>query len=229
MAAVALARGIAQKSIAGRLHRASDRLDGQVRCPTEPLFAPVDVAAELAAPPLDIGIARDGDGWHPDEQGVVALRKCEVDVWLCFSAAAPRRPLGPISRLGVWGIEIGRGAPATSAWAGAMEVVTDSPVTVVSIVDYAASGDGLRYRSFGATVRNSARLNRLTCVRKRLTFFGRLLARVAGDPNAEPCMRPGTPAQPLRFPAAGKPTVSAVGRLSWRLVSNVPANARRRS
>ncbi len=105
-----------------------------------------------------------------------------------------------------------------------MEVVTDSPVTVVSIVDYAASGDGLRYRSFGATVRNSARLNRLTCVRKGLTFFGRLLARVAGDPNAEPCMRPGTPAQPLRFPAAGKPTVSAVGRLSWRLVSNVAAN-----
>ncbi len=222
LAAVAVARGNSRKSFAGHLHRVLDRLDQQVRCRTERLFAPIDVAGELAAPLLNIGIAGDDDGWYPDDPGVAALRKCEVDVWLCFCVVPPHRPLGAISRLGVWGIEIGD-APATSVWAGAMEVGTDSPMTAVSIVDYAACGDSLRYRSFGATVRNSARLNRLSCLRKGLGFFARLLARV-GNGNSQPCVRPAMPAPPARLSVAGKPTVSAVGRLSWRLVSNVAAN-----
>jgi hypothetical protein len=221
LAAVALACGNSRKSFAGRIHGVFDRLDRQVRCRTERLFAPVDVPSELAAPLLNVGIALHDDGWYPDEPEVIALRKCEVDVWLCFSAVRPRRPLCPISRLGVWGIEIGRDVPATSVWAGAMEVGTGSPVTAVSIVDYAGPGDGLIYRSFGATVRNSARLNRLSCLRKGLGFFGRVLARPTGNANAEPCPRPAPPA---RFPAASEPTLSALRQLSSRLISNVAAN-----
>jgi len=138
MAAVAVAGGEYRRSLAAGLHRLLDRLDKRLRGRHERLFAPVDIAAELHAPLLDVAVIRNGDGLYPDEAGVGALRRFEVDVWLCFAALAPRRPLPAVSRLGVWGIEIGSNVPATSTWAGAMEVGAGSPVTMASIVDYTA-------------------------------------------------------------------------------------------
>jgi hypothetical protein len=122
LAAIALASGNSRDSFASRLHALIDRLDEQVRCPKERLFAATDVAAELAMPLLDVEVVLHGEGWSPDETGIAALRRCEVDVWLCFTCVPPRRPLRSVSRLGVWCIEIGQGVPAASAWAGALQV-----------------------------------------------------------------------------------------------------------
>jgi len=46
---------------------------------------------------------------------------------------------------------------------------------MVSVVDYTESRNCLLYRSFGTTLRNSARLNRLGSLRKGMSFFRRLL------------------------------------------------------
>lgn len=224
LVAVAVVGGSSRASFASRIHRLFDRLDEQVRCRKERLFAATDVAAELAVPLLKIAITRHSDGWSPDEVGLTALRRCNVDVWLCFAAVPPRRPLCSVSRLGVWGIEIGRDVPATSVWAGAMEVSAGSPVTMVSIVDYAESRNGLLYRSFGATVRNSVRLNRLSCLRKGVTFFRRLLECVTRNGDIRQSARPATLGVPADYPALAAPTVSASVQLSWRLVSIVAAN-----
>lgn len=224
LSAVAVACGDSRESFASRLHRIFDRLDERVRCRKERLFVPTDVAAELAMPVLDVEVARYSDGWSPDEVGVAALRRCNVDVWLCFAAIPPRRPLGAVSRLGVWGIEIGQDVSAASVWAGAMEVGAGSPVTMVSVVDYAESRDGLLYRSFGATVRNSVRRNRLSCLRKGMSFFRRLLECPTRNGDTWRSARPATPAVPAHYPALRAPTVCAVARLSWRLVSTLAAN-----
>ena len=200
LTAVALASANPRDSFASRLHALIDRLDEQLRCPNERLFVATDVAAELALPLID----------------VEAARQCEVDVWLCFTSVAPPRPLDWGSRLGVWGIEIGQGVPAASAWAGAQEVGAGSAVTMVSVVDYAQPLDGVLYRSFGATVRSSARRNRLSCLRKAISFFRRLLARRSA--------RPVTLAVPAEYPALPAPTVRASVQLSSRPVSTVAAN-----
>jgi hypothetical protein len=224
LAAVAIAGNSRRSSLAASLHRLLDGFDKQLRCRNESLFVPVDIAAEFKAPLLEIGIVRNGDGWCPDEAGVGALRRCNVDVWLCFAAIAPCRPLPSVSRLGVWGIEIGRDVPATSIWAGSMEVGAGSPVTLVSAVDYAECRNAPLYRTFGATLRNSARRNRLNCLRKGMTFFRRLLERLARDGNAWRSVRPATLSLPAHYPAMREPTVAALARLSSRLVSHVAGN-----
>ncbi len=227
LAAVAVAHGIVRKSLASRLHSIVDLLDERLRCRREPLFVPTDVPAEFEVPLLNVEVALHSDGWCPDEAGVVALRQCEVDVWLCFSAIPPRRPMHPVSRLGVWGIEIGLGVSATSIWGGATELGTGSPVTMVSVVDYAASRDGPLYRTFGATVTNSIRRNRLGSLHKGVSFFRRILERLplngdGGLVSAEP----GTsaPAVPAHYPTIRAPTIPVLGRVCWSLAATVAVN-----
>lgn len=224
LAAIAVASSLYRGSFATRLHRLLDRLDKQLRCRNERLFVPVDIVAELAAPLFDIGVVYDSDGWCPDEAGLGTLRRCDVDVWLCFSAIPPRQPLPPVSRLGVWGIEIGCDVSATSIWAGAMEVDAGSPVTMVGIVDYAEPRNGLLYSSFGATVRNSVRRNRLSSLRKGMNFFKRLLECLTRNEDTWHPVRAATLSLPAHYPAPREPTVSTLARLSSRLVSHVAAN-----
>jgi len=220
LAAVALARGIVRESFSARLHRLLDRIDRRIRCRGERLFIPTNIAAEFDTPLLDAEVTRHSDGWGLDEAGAAALRQCEVDVWLCFTAKPPRRPMSPVSRLGVWGMEIGRNVSATNIWGGVMELGARSPVTMVSVIDYAEPLDDVLYRTFGATVTNSVRRNRLVSLHKGSSFFRRILERHARDGDA--WRRTGTVAPvPERYPALREPTVGAVGLLSWRLASNV--------
>ncbi|MBI3525707.1 MAG: hypothetical protein HY066_14510 [Betaproteobacteria bacterium] len=224
LSAIAVTGSLCRKSFATRLHRLLDGLDKQLRCRYERLFVLVDIVAGLAAPMFDIGVVSNSDGWCPDEAGLGTLRRCDVDVWLCFSAIPPRRSLPPVSRLGVWGIEIGRNVSATSIWAGAAEVDAGSPVTLVGIVDYAKPGNGLIYSSFSATVKNSVRRNRLNSLCKGMHFFRRLLE--SQKHNGATC-RPAqavTLSLPAQYPESREPTVSALARLSFRLISNVAAN-----
>ena len=223
LAAVAVTRAMTRKSLAACLHHLLDQLDERLRCHGEPLFIPKDVAAELAVPLLDVEVARHSDGWCPDEAGVAGLRKCEVDVWLCFAVIPPRRPMSPVSRLGVWGIEIGQGVSAASNWGGAMELGAGSPVTMASVVDYADLRDRSLYRTFGATVTNSVRRNRLSSVRKAMSFYRRLLEGVTRNGKTWVPEASVTPT-PAAYPALRAPTIPAIGRLSWRLASNVAAN-----
>jgi glycosyltransferase involved in cell wall biosynthesis len=220
LAAVALARGTVRQSFASRLHSLLDRLDRRMRCRGEQLFIPTHVAAEFDAPLLNVEVASHSDGWCLDEAGAAALRQREVDVWLCFAANPPRRPMNPVSRLGVWGIEIGQDVSATNIWGGVMELGAESPVTMVSVIDYAEPGDGLLYRTFGATITNSVRRNRLGSLHKGISFFRRILERHARDGDAWRHAGSGAPV-PARYPTLREPTVGAVGRLSWRLASNV--------
>lgn len=220
LAAVALAERRPRRSLATRLHEFFDQLDERRRCRGERLLAPTDAVAELARSPLRIGTVRQGDRWGPDDAGLDAMRRCEVDLWLCFTAVPPRRLPRPVSRLGVWGVEIGRGVSATSAWGGAAEVGAGSPVTMVSVVDYAAAGEALLYRSYGATAGNSPRRNRLCAVRKAVHFFKRLLQRHARGGDSDRPTRPATLPIPAGYPRLPAPTLPALARLSWRLASN---------
>lgn len=222
LAAVALASGIVRKSFASRLHSVLDRLDRRLRCRRERLFIPTNIVAEFDAPLLNVEGVRHSDGWCLDEAGAAALRQREVDVWLCFAAIAPRRPMNPISRLGVWGIEIGQGVSATGIWGGVMELVAESPVTMVSVIDYAEHREGLLYRTFGATITNSVRRNRLGSMHKGISFFRRILERRTRDGDAWHRAESLAPV-PARYPMLREPTVSATGRMAWRLASNVAA------
>jgi hypothetical protein len=224
LAAVAVLRAHPRISLASRLHRLLDRLDRWVRCRGERLFAPADIAAELAVSPLEVDAAWHGDGWCPGEAAVAALRECEVDVWMCFTTHPPRRPLRGVSRHGVWGLEIGYGIPAVRDWAGASEIGGGSPVTTVSVVDYARSGNSELYRSCGATIRNSFSRNRLGNLCKGMSFFRRLLERLARDRSA---LLHAPSAAPVVYPVQREPTVSALARLSWRVASTVAANRMR--
>ena len=223
LAALAVARGIVRASFASRLHRLFDRIDEWIRCRRERLFRRTDVTAEFGAPMLNVGVDNRSDGWCPDPAGVAALQSCGVDVWLCFTAVAPRRLMDPVSKHGVWGIEIGQGVSASDIWGGAMELAVGSPVTIVSVVDYAQSPDGLLYRSFGATVTNSARRNRLGSLHKAISLFRRMLERLTRDGDSARPPDPALPA-PAHYPALHAPTVCAVVRLYWRLASNVAVN-----
>ncbi len=220
LTSLALASPSPLRSFAARLHSLFDLLDERLRCRSERLLAPTDVANEVALPPLQVDVSHKNGRWSLDETGIDALRSCEVDLWLCFAAVTPCRLPRSVSRLGAWGVEIGRGVSATSAWAGAMEVGISSPVTMVSIVDYAADRDGLMYRSFGATAGNSPRRNRLRAVRKAVNFFRRLLERLVRGRDILCSARPAAPSVPAHYPALSTPTVPALTRLSWRLASN---------
>jgi len=220
LTAVALAPVKRGRSLAVRLHRLFDRLDERARCRGERLFAATDVAAELALLPLQVEVIRQGDRWRPDEAGIATLQRCEVDLWLCFSAIPPSRLPRSISRLGAWGIEIGEGVSATNVWAGAAELRAGSPVTMVSVVDYAEAADGLLYRSFGATAGNSPRRNRLRALHKGVSFFKRLLERLKLDRDNWPPLPPATLPAPAHYPRLPAPTVSALARLSRRLAAN---------
>jgi hypothetical protein len=226
LAALAVATGPRSGSLARHLHRSFDHIDRHVRCRDERLFELVDLAAELRMPALAFAVENSEHGWRLGENSVPLLRGCAVDVWLCFAATTPEPravSLSEIGALGVWGLEIGTSVPAANPWAGAMEVAAGSPVTSVSIVNYADRGQGLLYRAFGATVRNSARLNRLDCLRKGVSFFSRILDRLDAEVTgqAAPARLPDLPA---RYPALREPTLWALGRLSWRLLSHVAAN-----
>lgn len=219
LAAVALASARPAMSLAAGLHRLFDRVDERVRCLGEQLFATIDVARELALPPLHVRSVRQGDRWHADEAGAAALQRCKVDLWFCFAALPPSFPRS-VSRLGAWGIEIGEGVPATNAWAGAAELSADSAVTMVSVVDYAAPGERLLYRSFGTTAANSPRRNRLRALRKGVSSLKRLLERVTLGGDCWSPRPPATLAAPARYPRLPAPTLPALARLSWRLASN---------
>jgi hypothetical protein len=218
--AVAVTRATARESIASQLHWLVDRLDKTLRCRGEPLFVPVDVVAEFPLPVLDVEVSLHDDGWSLGEAQAATLRNCGVDVWLCFAARPPRRPMISVSPLGVWGIEIGRDVSASSLWAGAMEIGSGSPVTMVSVIDYAASGNGLLYRTVGATVTNSVRRNRLNSLHKGISLFRRMLQRQSIDAGGRQPLTLRMPA-PVDYPALAEPTVAAVSRVSWRWASNI--------
>ncbi|MGH7946047.1 MAG: glucosamine inositolphosphorylceramide transferase family protein [Opitutaceae bacterium] len=203
-----------------RLHRLFDKLDEYLRCRGERLLAPADVTAELALPPLHVDTIRLGDRWYPDQAGTTALQRCEVDLWLCFAAVPPSRLPRSVSRLGAWGIEVGETVSATNAWAGAVELSAGSPVTMVSVVDYAEAADALLYRSFGATRTNSPRRNRLRALRKGVSSVKRLVQRLTLDKHAWPPMLPVTLPAPADYPTLPAPTIHALARLSWRLAAN---------
>lgn len=219
LAAVALASVKPGKSLARAFHRLFDRVDERVRSPGERLFASVDVVDQLALPPLQVTGVPHRDGWGADDAGTAALRCCGVDLWLCFSAVPPSGLPRSVSRLGAWGVEIGEGIAATNVWAGAGELSAGCPVTMVSVVDYAAPEDSLLYRSFGATVTNSPRRNRLRAVGKGISFFKRLLERLTLDRDTWPPMLPATLPLPAHYPRVPVPTLSALARLTWRLAS----------
>ncbi len=220
LTSLALASPSPLQSFTARLHSLFDLLDERLRCRGERLLAPTDVAKEVALPPLQVDVSHKNGRWGLDETGIDALRSCEVDLWLFFVAVRPHRLPRSVSRLGAWGVEIGHGVSGTNAWAGAMEVGMGSPVTMVSVVDYATDGDGLLYRSFGATAGNSPRRNRLRAVRKAVNFFRRLLECLMRGRDILCSARPATLSVPARYPALPTPTVPALTRLSWRLASN---------
>jgi hypothetical protein len=225
LSAIGLVRGVSRRvSVAARFHRLLDRVDTELRCRNERLFAPVDVTAQLAAQRVEIEAARDGAGWRPTEAAVETLRRCQVDLWLCFAAVPPRRPFPSVSPLGVWGMEIGRHVSATNAWAGATEVAARCPVTRLSIVDYAQPGASQIYRTFGATMGNSVRRSRVVSLRKGVSCFSRLLRQLKRNRGAWRQATPATLDDPVPYPALREPTLPAVLRLSWNLVSNVAAN-----
>jgi len=220
LTAWAIASAIRRGSLPRRLHELFDMLDEyHLRCQGERLLARSDVAAELALAPTRIAMVLQGNRWCLDESGIAALQRCGVELWLCFTAVPPHQLPRSVARLGTWGIEIGEGVSATNAWAGAIEVGTGSPVTTVSIVDYAGAGDGPLYQSYGATV-NTPRRNRLCAIRKGMSFFRRLLERIARERDRDRPFRPATLPAPTRYPALPAPTVSALAQLTWRLASN---------
>ena len=224
LAAVAVAAASTRDTVAASLHRFLDRMDTWLRCRHEALFAPVDVAAELGGPPLSnvTLVHHDGQGWSPDDAGIAALRRSPVDVWLCFAATPPRRPLRQLSRFGVWGLEIGLNVPATSLWAGAAEVGSRIPVTVTSVVDYSVHDAVPVQRAVGATIGNSARRNRLMSLRRASSAFARALAALTRDDHRS---LPGTTLPlPADYPVLREPTTGGVLRLGRRLVTSVAAN-----
>lgn len=220
LCAVAIIRRDRAIGIGARLHRAVAGLDGQLRCRREGLFARVDVAAELGAPqPFEIPATQADTHWTVDGHGLAVLRAIGADVWLSFCAQPPRAQFPAVSRLGVWGLEVGPEVPAASAWAGAGEVADGRDVTTVQLVDYARPDRAVLHRACGATVRNSARRNRLLALRKGAAFFGRQLLAARGQVARVP---DGDPADVTGIER--EPTVGAVLRLSWQLVNQVLSN-----
>jgi len=207
-------------SLSGRLHRLIERIAEPKRARNDLLFAPVDVTFELAMPTLQIGVVIDDCSWSPDESGGNIMRRSGVDVWLCFTALPPRRRLCPVSRFGVWGLEIGRNVSATNNWAGAMEIAAQSPVTMVSLIDYEAAVEDVLYRSFGATVKDSALRSRMQALHKGVTFPRRLLEGLTRNGEIDLRMRPSTLGVPLRYPVEAAPRMTTLVKLWSRVLWN---------
>jgi len=210
---------------AALLHRFVDTVDGWLRCRREPLFGRVDVVEALrCGAALQVPVVWRRDGWRPDPAGTELLRASDVDVWLCFSAVAPCVPLPRVSRCGVWGLEIGLRSPATSPWAGATEIRAGSAVTMAQLVDYARPGFNALYRACGATIRNSARRNRLVTLCKAMNFFARELAVLARDGAAGQDGGGLRTPLPANYPPCARPSLRDVALLSCRLLARVAAN-----
>jgi hypothetical protein len=221
LGAVALVRTRGPTGVSARLHRFVERMDRRLRCDGDRMFDRVDVVAALGRHrPLDIALLRDGDEWLVSPTGASALRDVHADVWLCFCATAPQCPFPSVSRLGVWGLEIGAHVPAGSAWAGASEVGASSDVTVAQVVDYTQPGRNAVYRACGATIKNSAGRNRQVVLHKAITFFGRLLRAATSEPGSTRALS----AELLPRGATRAPTVRTLARLCTRLAAQVLAN-----
>jgi len=222
LAAVAVASGqAARPPDAGLLHAAIDSVDRALRCRGEPLFQLVDVVAELNAPhTLVVPTAALGGGWSFDSQDAARLADLGVDAWFCFTARRPHHPLASVARFGIWGHEIGVGTTATNRWAGASEVAGASELTVTALVDYSATNGASIYQTFGATVSNSARSNRLQALCKALPMCARAVAALLrGD--VVPSSAGSAPRDRSASPA---PTSSAVLGLATSVIKNVAAN-----
>jgi hypothetical protein len=209
-------------SVAMAVHRVVDVVDQRLRCQGARLFSKVDVVAALGqSNVMDIRTVSRGGAWLPDEEGAALLSSAGVDVWLCLTAALPAPGFPRVSNMGVWGLEIGVNTPAANRWAGAMEVAERSNLTVARVLDY-TRGSQVLYRVYGATIKNSARRNRLVTLSKAVSFFRRVL-RDRTHPHAS--------GKDLRVPdlvpesqASGDATVSAAMRLAWRLTAEVACN-----
>lgn len=220
---VAIAQARASPDLATVVHRLVDGVDQRLRCRGARLFCPVDVIMALGkSPVLDIpAIARAGE-WLPDEEGCALLASAGVDVWLCFTATPPAASFPAVCRLGVWGLEIGIGTPAANRWAGATEVAGRSNLTVARVVDY-AQGSRVLYRVYGATIKNSARRNRLVTLSKAVSFYRRVLRdhlQLKGDDRELMRGRMDAPDGANR----SVPTIAAAMRLAWRLTAEVASN-----
>jgi hypothetical protein len=217
--------GASQPTLAERAHQAVDAVDRWLRCRHEPLFAPVDLVAALGGrAPLQVRAHCQHDGWQLDSVGAALLRAAQVDVWLCFTALPPRAPVPQLSRLGLWGLEIGPRLPAVNRWAGATEICARSPVTVAQLVDYTRAGGNALHRTCGATVTNSARRNRLLALRTGMEFFRRQLALLTQDEQGVHAPARMRPQLPLRYPDCTAPTLAGAASLSWQLLARVASN-----
>lgn len=221
--AVAIMRRGKTHGVAGRLHQMVDALDRRLRCVRDGLFAPVNVPAALGAPePFEIQAMQRGEHWLVDGGDVAKLRDAGADVWLCYCAQAPQSPFPRIAPMGVWGLEIGAQVPAASTWAGVAEVGEGSDVTEIQVVDYTRPGRDVVHRACGATVRNSARRNRLLALCKAVTFHARLLRGAMHDRSPGARTQVATPdLVPGRH---RKPTVGAVLSLCRHLTGQVLSN-----
>ncbi len=220
LATIAVAAYGRGNSVARRLHRVLDTVDGHLRCRHEHLLSTVDIATWFrGVPRAEIALEETADGWSPDAAGIETLRRADADVWLCFCAEAPRRPLPDFARDGVLGLEIGVDVPAGSPWAGATEVAAGCPVTIARVVDYRSAGGSAIYTGLGATIGNSARRNRLVALRRAMDFFKRSL--IAATPTGPSVVRAELPPD---YPVGPKPTVARVLRLGWHLAAKMATN-----
>lgn len=195
----------------GRRRRASlprrllDRLDHRLRSRDEPWFRHCDPVAALGLPVAEVRTDSAAGHWRFDAAACDRLREACVDVWLCAGKRRPAFAATDIARLGAWGLELGRGRPAADFLAGAAEVAAGSAVTAVAVVDYAGDPAGRALtRSFGATVTNSLRLNRLHALHKGCCLWRRLLMRAADPLPRVPALPADYPPDPPAGPGAGR-------------------------
>jgi hypothetical protein len=220
---VAIVSGRSRLGLAMAVHRIVDVIDRRLRCRAARLFNPVDVVEALGRPVvLDISTQSFGGSWLPDEEGTALLSSAGADVWLCLTAVPPATTFPRVSSMGVWGLEIGVNTPAASRWAGAREVAERSNLTVARVVDYTRTSQVL-YRVYGATIRNSARRNRLVTLSKAVSFFRRVL-RDHIQPHGNGSQLPSVRSEKAAEFSRGIPTVSAAMRLAWRLTAEVASN-----
>lgn len=223
---VALVSERPSSGIAMTVHRLVDAIDQRLRCRGARLFNSVDVIAALGKPvQMSIPTVSRGARWIPDEEGTALLSSAGADVWLCLTAALPAATFPRVCSMGVWGMEIGN-TPAADVWAGAMEVAMRNNITVARVVDYTRKSQVL-YRVYGATIKNSARRNRLVTLSKAVSFFRRLLRdRTQLQEGHVPHGKEPSPGPELlpEVAASGAATVSAAFRLAWRLTAEVACN-----
>jgi hypothetical protein len=224
LGAVAVATVHATPGVATAVHRVVDGIDQRLRCRGARLFCPVDVVAALGKTMvLEIPTLSRAGGWLPDGVGAALLSSAGIDVWLCITATPPAASFPRVCGLGVWGLEIGAGTPAANRWAGATEVVERSNLTVARVVDY-TQGSRVLYRVYGATIKNSARRNRLVTLSKAVSFFRRVLRDHIHLQRDDMELLRSRMETPLDAATRGVPTISAAMRLAWRLTAEVASN-----